>query len=77
MYRMLIVVFLLGGLVMTSQGDEGMWLFSNPPKQLLQEKYQITLSDEWMKHLQLASVRLNNGGSGSFVSPHGLLGRRR
>lgn len=58
---------------MMSQGDEGMWLFSNPPKQMLQDKYQITLTDEWLQHLQLASVRLNNGGSGSFVSPRGLL----
>lgn len=58
---------------MQGYSDEGMWLFSNPPSQQLQEKYQITLSDEWLKHLQLASVRLNNGGSGSFVSPNGLL----
>lgn len=58
---------------MTSQGDEGMWLFSNPPKQQLKDKYQIELNDDWLKHLQLSSVRLNNGGSGSFVSPKGLL----
>ena len=58
---------------MTSQGDEGMWLFSNPPKQLLKDKYQIDLTDDWLQHLQLSSVRLNNGGSGSFVSPKGLL----
>lgn len=58
---------------MQGYSDEGMWLFSNPPRQQLQEKYQISLSDDWLKHVQLASVRLNNGGSGSFVSPNGLL----
>lgn len=73
MYRYLWALMVWGGWMMTSQGDEGMWLFSNPPKQLLQEKYGIELADDWMHHLQLASVRLNNGGSGSFVSPHGLL----
>ena len=28
---------------------------------------------QWLEHLQLASVRLADGGSGSFVSPDGLL----
>ncbi|HQR07928.1 MAG TPA: S46 family peptidase [Gemmatales bacterium] len=73
MNRYLLAMLLLGGLVMTSQGDEGMWLFSNPPKQQLKEKYQIELKDDWLRHLQLSSVRMNNGGSGSFVSPKGLL----
>jgi Peptidase S46 len=73
MNRYLLAMLLWGGWVMTSQGDEGMWLFSNPPKQLLKDKYQIDLTDNWLHHLQLSSVRLNNGGSGSFVSPKGLL----
>ncbi|MBL8822493.1 MAG: S46 family peptidase [Planctomycetia bacterium] len=73
MFRILLAFLICGGMVMTSVGDEGMWLFSHPPRKILQDKYQVTLSDEWLRHLQLASVRLNNGGSGSFVSPHGLL----
>ena len=28
---------------------------------------------QWLDHLRLSSVRLNDGGSGSFVSPDGLL----
>ena len=28
---------------------------------------------QWLDHLRLSSVRLNDGGSGSFVSPNGLL----
>jgi hypothetical protein len=61
---------LLGG---TSPGDEGMWTFDNPPTKLLQQHYGFTPSPEWLDHVRLSSVRLNDGGSGSFVSPHGLL----
>lgn len=53
--------------------DEGMWTFDNPPTQLIQEKYHFTLTKEWLDHVRLSSVRLNDGGSGSFVSAHGLL----
>ncbi len=52
--------------------DEGMWTFDNPPTKLLQEKYGFTPTKEWLDHLRLASVRFNDGGSGSFVSPRGL-----
>src|SRR3974390_3346776 len=53
--------------------DEGMWAFDNPPLKLLKEKYNFTPTQQWLDHLRLASVRLNDGGSGSFVSAHGLL----
>src|SRR5467141_560236 len=52
--------------------DEGMWTFDNPPAKLLQEKYGFKPTKEWLDHLRLASVRFNDGGSGSFVSPRGL-----
>lgn len=50
-----------------------MWTFDNPPVKQLQEKYHFTPTQEWLDHIRLASVRLNDGGSGSFVSPQGLL----
>ena len=53
--------------------DEGMWTFDHPPIKLIQEKYHFTLTQPWLDHVRLASARLNDGGSGSFVSPHGLL----
>jgi hypothetical protein len=53
--------------------DEGMWTFDHPPVKQLQEKYNFTPTQEWLDHLRLSCVRLNDGGSGSFVSPHGLL----
>ena len=53
--------------------DEGMWTFDNPPLKLLKAKYNFTPTQAWLDHLRLSSVRLNDGGSGSFVSPDGLL----
>ncbi len=53
--------------------EEGMWTFDNPPLKLLKARYNFTPSQEWLDHLRLSSVRLNDGGSGSFVSPNGLL----
>lgn len=67
---------LLGAIFLWPAGlraDEGMWTFDNPPTKLLQEKYHFTPTKEWLDHLRLSCVRLNDGGSGSFVSPHGLL----
>jgi Peptidase S46 len=55
------------------RADEGMWTFDNPPARQLQEKYHFTPTQQWLDHVRLSSVRLNDGGSGSFVSPHGLL----
>jgi hypothetical protein len=58
---------------MTAVSDEGMWLLNDAPKQLLKDKYKFDLTDAWLKNAMLASVRLNSGGSGGFVSPDGLL----
>src|SRR6266404_1040529 len=54
-------------------GDEGMWLFNNPPLKQFKEKYQFEPTPQWLEHLQKASVRFNSGGSGSFVSANGLV----
>ncbi len=62
-----------GGFSVMVQADEGMWLFNQPPTELLKSKYGVELSKEWLGHLQNASIRFNNGGSGSFVSSHGLV----
>src|SRR5436309_7516860 len=56
-----------------SQADEGMWLFNDPPRKLLKERYQFDATDEWLEHVQKSSVRFNSGGSGSFVSEDGLV----
>src|SRR5438128_11660516 len=53
--------------------DEGMWLFNAPPLKQLKEKYQFEPTQQWLEHLQKASVRFNSGGSGTFVSAHGVV----
>ena len=53
--------------------DEGMWTFNNVPRGDIKKKYGFEVTDDWLKKVQLASVRFNNGGSGSFVSPNGLV----
>jgi hypothetical protein len=66
-------VLALGFTASMASADEGMWTFDNLPAKQLKEKYNFVASKEWLQHLQLASVRLADGGSGSFVSPDGLL----
>src|SRR5438045_9721650 len=53
--------------------DEGMWLYSDPPRALLKERYNFDATPEWMEHLQKSSVRFNSGGSGEFISADGLI----
>jgi len=52
--------------------DEGLWPFNMVPVELIKKKYGVTLTQEWLDHLRLASIRLG-GASASFVSPHGLV----
>ena len=56
-----------------TRADEGMWLFNRPPHEVLQKKYGVKLDAGWLDNAQKASIRFNNGGSGSFVSPDGLV----
>ena len=65
-----LVSVLLGS---AASADEGMWLYNAPPKKQLKSKYNFELTEPWMDHLRLSSVRFNNGGSGSFVSDQGLV----
>src|SRR5215510_16457894 len=54
------------------RADEGMWTFDRPPSQAIQQRYSFTVTKEWLDHLRLSSVRFPEG-SGSFVSPNGLV----
>jgi hypothetical protein len=66
----LLAALILGSLV-ASRADEGMWLFNQPPREILRERYQFDPTDAWLEHLQKASVHI--GASASFVSEDGLL----
>ncbi len=56
-----------------ARADEGMWLFTAPPREQIKARYGVELTDAWLQHLMRASVRFNSGGSGSFVSADGLV----
>src|SRR5215471_6041490 len=73
--RFYALVLILGFLTAArpSTADEGMWTFDNAPLKELKDKYNFTPTQEWLDHIRLASVRFNDGGSGSFVSPNGLV----
>jgi S1-C subfamily serine protease len=64
---------MIAGNLSSTRGDEGMWLFSDPPTALLKERYGFDVTQQWLEHVQKASVRFNSGGSGSFVSEDGLV----
>lgn len=64
---------LLALIAFSACADEGMWLFNQPPRDLLRERYGFEVSSQWLDHLQRSSVRFNSGGSGSFISEDGLL----
>lgn len=70
---LVLALFSLQTLQFTARADEGMWPFNNIPRAEIKKKYGFDVTDEWLRKVQLASVRFNNGGSGSFVSPNGLV----
>lgn len=57
----------------STRPDEGMWPFDSLPLKQLKEKYDFEPTKEWLDHVRLGSVRFDTGGSGSFVSPNGLV----
>ena len=70
---LLLAVFSFSMLNIPALADEGMWTFNNVPRAEIKKKYGFDVTDEWLKNVRLASVRFNNGGSGSFVSSNGLV----
>ncbi len=53
--------------------DEGMWLANDFPVERFRAAYGEPPTAAQLEHLRLSSVRLGQGGSGSFVSPQGLV----
>ncbi|MCU1278857.1 MAG: V8-like Glu-specific endopeptidase [bacterium] len=73
MRQLSFVLLTVAALAPAARADEGMWTFNGFPKQAVKQKYKVDVSDTWLEHVRLSSVRFNSGGSGSFVSPTGLV----
>jgi hypothetical protein len=73
MTKLKALIFLWAAVALAARADEGMWLFNQPPRQILRQRYGFDPDKAWLEHLQKASVRFNSGGSGSFISADGLL----
>jgi len=59
-------------LPLAAHSDEGMWTFQNFPSALVQQKYAVRITPEWLTRVRLATLRLADC-TASFVSPDGLL----
>src|SRR6476646_9478175 len=69
MKRSTLLVF---ALALPLAADEGMCLFNAFPAAKVKEKYSFEVTDAFLNNLRLSSVRIG-AGSGSFVSPNGLI----
>jgi hypothetical protein len=53
--------------------EEGMWTFENPPAAAIKAKYGVTIDSAWLDRVREATVRLETGCTGSFISGDGLI----
>jgi hypothetical protein len=72
MMRMLLTALSMLAAV-AAMADEGMWTFDNFPRQTVKERYGAATGQPWLDHLRRATVRIEGGCTGSFVSPTGLV----
>lgn len=76
--RSLAPVLAFGLSLSVARADDGIWLWNQLPRPVsaggAAQKRSLEITPEQADHLRLSTVRLNDGaGSGSFVSPNGLL----
>jgi hypothetical protein len=72
--RLLIGLSIITFLYQDSHADEGMYYPSQLPYEAIQIAYpDVVLTPEKIKQVASAAVKISSGGSGSFVSPNGLV----
>ena len=69
---LLALVFAAAAFAVAPRAEEGFWPYNSIPKAAIKAKYKFDVTDQWLNHLQLATVRFG-GGTGSIVSPQGLV----
>jgi len=70
--RLALAALALGSLA-PARADEGMWLFTAPPREKIRAAYGFELDAAWLDHLMKSSVRVDDEGTGAFVSGDGLV----
>lgn len=60
-------------LIASAHADEGMWTVDNFPYEAVEDDYDVRVTSDFLREAQLATTRLENGCTGSFVSPDGLV----
>lgn len=70
--RLIAVLALVVAIPLAGHADEGFWPFNRIPKAAIKQALGVDLSDQWIQRVQQSSVRFPSG-SGSFVSPNGLV----
>jgi hypothetical protein len=71
--RKLAALLTLAAAPFAARAEEGMWTFNDFPRHEVEASYRVKITDAWLENARLASVRLAQGCSGSFVSPLGLV----
>ena len=67
------IFVLLGLSAPVLNADEGLWLFNDFPADRVRGQHGVDVTQEFLDHIRLSSTRLYPYGSGSFVSPTGLV----
>ncbi len=70
--RFVAILALVVALPLVGHANEGFWPFNRIPRAAIKQALGVDLSDQWIERVQQASVRFPSG-SGSFVSPDGLV----
>ena len=70
---LLFVALLSFAFIAGARAEEGFWPYDKIPRAEIEKKYGVELGGKWLKKVSGASLRFNNGGSGSFVSSNGLV----
>lgn len=68
-----VLAIFLVGFAGLAAAEEGMWTIDNFPSERVEARYGVKINDAWLRSAQLATTRLENGCTGSFASPDGLV----